>query len=124
MMQAHRSECTTTRAEQYRAQFLLRSTLMCAGVLVGSAVIMWVAANWSLWSHTKRIVLVTVAFTVPLLFAGRQGRYHPKDWAKPWSLSSIADRKSTRLNSSHVAISYAVFCLKKKTYVTTLTNII
>src|SRR5690625_6501386 len=27
-----------------------------------------------------------------------------------------ADRKSTRLNSSHVAISYAVFCLKKKTY--------
>src|SRR5690625_6494221 len=26
----------------------------------------------------------------------------------------IADRKSTRLNSSHVAISYAVFCLKKK----------
>src|SRR5207253_9473615 len=27
-----------------------------------------------------------------------------------------ADRKSTRLNSSHVAISYAVFCLKKKKY--------
>src|SRR5690625_7001858 len=26
----------------------------------------------------------------------------------------FADRKSTRLNSSHVAISYAVFCLKKK----------
>src|SRR5690625_1711535 len=31
-----------------------------------------------------------------------------------------ADRKSTRLNSSHVAISYAVFCLKKKNkYITT-----
>src|SRR5690625_6839143 len=29
---------------------------------------------------------------------------------------SIQDRKSTRLNSSHVAISYAVFCLKKKHY--------
>src|SRR5437870_9430535 len=27
---------------------------------------------------------------------------------------TCADRKSTRLNSSHVAISYAVFCLKKK----------
>src|SRR5690554_7669821 len=26
----------------------------------------------------------------------------------------LADRKSTRLNSSHVRISYAVFCLKKK----------
>src|SRR5690349_23705345 len=28
---------------------------------------------------------------------------------------AIPDRKSTRLNSSHVEISYAVFCLKKKT---------
>src|SRR5690625_4060656 len=28
---------------------------------------------------------------------------------------NTTDRKSTRLNSSHVAISYAVFCLKKKT---------
>src|ERR1035441_10977071 len=28
--------------------------------------------------------------------------------------SSNADRKSTRLNSSHLGISYAVFCLKKK----------
>src|SRR5699024_12315795 len=28
---------------------------------------------------------------------------------------AAADRKSTRLNSSHVSISYAVFCLKKKT---------
>src|SRR5439155_21479217 len=28
--------------------------------------------------------------------------------------STSTDRKSTRLNSSHVAISYAVFCLKKK----------
>src|SRR5437870_9075811 len=34
---------------------------------------------------------------------------HP-DVAPP----GLADRKSTRLNSSHVAISYAVFCLKKK----------
>src|SRR5439155_25520640 len=31
----------------------------------------------------------------------------PSEWAS-------RDRKSTRLNSSHVAISYAVFCLKKK----------
>src|SRR5207249_12104571 len=29
-------------------------------------------------------------------------------------LSQYPDRKSTRLNSSHVSISYAVFCLKKK----------
>src|SRR5699024_12526271 len=29
-------------------------------------------------------------------------------------LKNLKDRKSTRLNSSHVSISYAVFCLKKK----------
>src|SRR5437870_7524863 len=31
-----------------------------------------------------------------------------------------SDRKSTRLNSSHVANSYAVFCLKKKTHLATV----
>src|SRR3712207_9289759 len=30
------------------------------------------------------------------------------------SMGSLVDRKSTRLNSSHANISYAVFCLKKK----------
>src|SRR5574341_2096499 len=40
-------------------------------------------------------------------------------WPKYWSFSfsiipSKEDRKSTRLNSSHQLISYAVFCLKKK----------
>src|SRR5258707_2597988 len=33
-------------------------------------------------------------------------------WASPWWWRT--DRKSTRLNSSHANISYAVFCLKKK----------
>src|SRR5438477_3171026 len=36
----------------------------------------------------------------------------PLSTLKPW-LQEI-DRKSTRLNSSHMSISYAVFCLKKK----------
>src|SRR5437667_2831421 len=32
----------------------------------------------------------------------------------PAAIRSARDRKSTRLNSSHITISYAVFCLKKK----------
>src|SRR5437868_12685168 len=32
----------------------------------------------------------------------------------PFNFARYIDRKSTRLNSSHVSISYAVFCLKKK----------
>src|SRR5689334_23629658 len=35
-------------------------------------------------------------------------------WAKHWYTAAAEDRKSTRLNSSHSSISYAVFCLKKK----------
>src|SRR5699024_12308707 len=47
------------------------------------------------WRHSGPSVLLTViAFTT--------AKY------------CIVDRKSTRLNSSHVSISYAVFCLKKK----------
>ena len=47
--------------------------------------------------------------------------YGPAEWAeaakaKPRDMRQLgnADRKSTRLNSSHLVISYAVFCLKKQ----------
>src|SRR5207245_10200622 len=43
----------------------------------------------------------------------RIGRaHHP--WEQPHLPDGQVDRKSTRLNSSHGSISYAVFCLKKK----------
>src|SRR3712207_8256771 len=35
-------------------------------------------------------------------------------WVGRWLVFDKEDRKSTRLNSSHANISYAVFCLKKK----------
>src|SRR5258705_2910626 len=41
---------------------------------------------------------------------GRSGFASPEVWPG----EPNADRKSTRLNSSHLGISYAVFCLKKK----------
>src|SRR5258707_9706838 len=37
-----------------------------------------------------------------------------QSWHAPHSYVCTPDRKSTRLNSSHANISYAVFCLKKK----------
>src|SRR5438067_7254430 len=55
--------------------------------------------------------------------AARPTRDLPRGWQGPAGradprhaqlLEPLADRKSTRLNSSHVSISYAVFCLKKK----------
>src|SRR5438132_6673227 len=42
---------------------------------------------------------------------GGEARQHRVAWRRPLG---GRDRKSTRLNSSHTVISYAVFCLKKK----------
>src|SRR5690348_17512580 len=47
-----------------------------------------------------------------LLLAGQGGEPVPITEESP--VRSTSDRKSTRLNSSHPSISYAVFCLKKK----------
>src|SRR5437870_9590852 len=41
-------------------------------------------------------------------------RFEPRRAHDRVEQGQVQDRKSTRLNSSHVAISYAVFCLKKK----------
>src|SRR5256885_3694295 len=62
-------------------------------------------------------------FPYTTLFRSRQGRFSRRVGAPYTSASrrsasaktsSRSDRKSTRLNSSHLVISYAVFCLKKK----------
>src|SRR3712207_7888631 len=50
-----------------------------------------------------------VACARPIRGAVRHGGHHGRHALWP------PDRKSTRLNSSHANISYAVFCLKKKT---------
>src|SRR5690348_17990456 len=45
---------------------------------------------------------------------GSHPRSSPCRPPRPPGLRTVRDRKSTRLNSSHPSISYAVFCLKKK----------
>src|SRR5690625_2991056 len=56
--------------------------------------------------------LATLDHSTPTLAPGRDGR---RPYASQAAREQVSvDRKSTRLNSSHVAISYAVFCLKKK----------
>src|ERR1041385_9278781 len=55
-------------------------------------------------------------FNLPLLdepVPPSLGQYS-KEHTKVWAAKIASDRKSTRLNSSHGYISYAVFCLKKK----------
>src|SRR5256885_10484730 len=49
-------------------------------------------------------------------WAGRRPNWprHARPCTRCWPCAAPRDRKSTRLNSSHLVISYAVFCLKKK----------
>src|SRR5690625_5711300 len=49
-----------------------------------------------------------------VVMAGAAGLFVIQQDTSPDEVTFTLDRKSTRLNSSHVAISYAVFCLKKK----------
>src|SRR5215204_7263807 len=53
-------------------------------------------------------------FPYTTLFRSPRGPGHPQRIGRPWCCVHRGDRKSTRLNSSHTVISYAVFCLKKK----------
>src|SRR5690625_515475 len=57
-------------------------------------------ADYTLWTPARQKELIAAAASLP------------RSWRPP-RRAVAADRKSTRLNSSHVAISYAVFCLNK-----------
>src|SRR5690606_39451555 len=60
---------------------------------------------------SQRVKLLEARVGAPVLL--RATPPTPTDTGKRL-LNHVQDRKSTRLNSSHVKISYAVFCLKKK----------
>src|SRR5690606_36029675 len=90
------------------------------GILIGGALMLYVwlyakrhglgkmdgDGRLPLWQAFKRAWL---ALLMPVIILGGiyGGVFTPTE-------ASVVDRKSTRLNSSHVKISYAVFCLKKK----------
>src|SRR5207253_9492958 len=69
----------------------------------------------------EELVLNAVTIVPRLLRKNSSGDMPPRNFTKSGNTTNRCsasppriDRKSTRLNSSHVAISYAVFCLKKK----------
>src|SRR5256885_6381905 len=83
--------------------------------------------EWEFWRHEKDACIADSV--VPVVEAGQaalvDADYAVDDWLRleptpghtPGHISvrlRTSDRKSTRLNSSHLVISYAVFCLKKK----------
>src|SRR3712207_7140538 len=84
----------------FRSLPATRNRALVAGLLIGAAIALKTAPGLVLLallpttrSNKERLQLIVTAAAVPLI---------------------AIDRKSTRLNSSHANISYAVFCLKKK----------
>src|SRR4051812_49972225 len=67
-------------------------------------------------NDTATTEIYTLSLHDALLISAPDGDlgYFGRSSEESWTQSGTADRKSTRLNSSHMSISYAVFCLKKK----------
>src|SRR2546429_7603487 len=64
---------------------------------------------------TTEIYTLSLHDALPIYTTRRTARRPATAWAgSPAAAAAGPDRKSTRLNSSHGYISYAVFCLKKK----------
>src|SRR5207249_11759362 len=59
------------------------------------------------------VLIMVAAPAFATIFSTVKGVVHDPQH-RPVAGAVVTDRKSTRLNSSHVSISYAVFCLKKK----------
>src|SRR3712207_8690583 len=93
-----------------------RSTLFPYTTLFRS----WVDAETYDVMQIESDLVAPFEFESPGVFrAGPFGRFGPTRrlrYAREYSLVRL-DRKSTRLNSSHANISYAVFCLKKKKHI-------
>src|SRR5688500_19152908 len=90
-------------------------------VLTWASLILVVAAVVPAWCAEKSLEKVRVAVSSKSLgfldvWAARERGFYRKHGieAEIIAMRPPLDRKSTRLNSSHLVISYAVFCLKKK----------
>src|SRR5260221_1892056 len=104
------------------------NTVLCAVSLASSVVVieqpLRIAAAASLatmvfprrmpcWSGNDRRTTSSPCSSIHL--SARAAASNCSSLHKPWRSTQLRDRKSTRLNSSHTVISYAVFCLKTHT---------
>src|SRR5437588_13127918 len=101
----------TSMALLHRAVSCLSSTLLCCFLFFFNDPATTEIYTLSLHDALP-IFLVRVPQLNPLVW--RYALLDAGDGAMIWRDEHEEDRKSTRLNSSHTVISYAVFCLKKK----------
>src|SRR3989344_6049071 len=83
-----------------------RRAISCFPVLIWFSSVLVLAYKFR-FSKNLRHYNLLILYHVSIFFANLMGAR-----LAPITLSFLEDRKSTRLNSSHMSISYAVFCLK------------
>src|SRR5207245_10663123 len=91
-----RQESLQARAKRHPYRMRYRTGALATGEIVAQQISL--LADAGAYAYLSALVLLYSTVTA----------------AGPASASRLIDRKSTRLNSSHGSISYAVFCLKKK----------
>src|SRR5258708_25946042 len=89
-----------------------RSTLFPYTTLFRSSLLV-IPNSWNV-IHQRTILEHVNRARIPVLYIG--GEFVRDGGLMSYAADFSTDRKSTRLNSSHQIISYAVFCLKKKKY--------
>src|SRR5690625_3266236 len=101
-------------------QLMLAIGIMILIVVSSNVLVQYPINNWLTWGAVTYPIAFLVADVLNRRFgpsAARRVAYVGFVAAliiSAWLASPRIDRKSTRLNSSHVAISYTVFCLKNK----------
>src|SRR3989454_5293335 len=90
------------------------ATIIAAATLVGT-VVFWPPEVWLIVAALLTFLgLLFKTMLEEAISAEELNKIHAVEAVITSNISLEEDRKSTRLNSSHLVISYAVFCLKKK----------
>src|SRR5471030_362155 len=97
---------------RYAFRALARSPLFTSVALLSIA--LGIGANTAIFTLVDEVLLRQLPVKNPdqlVLFNGARNHYGNNAGGNMLSFPMYEDRKSTRLNSSHLGISYAVFCL-------------
>src|SRR5215510_10838311 len=99
------------RSEEHTSELQSRGHLVCRLLLEKKKLF---CVDLFFFNDTATTEIYTLSLHDALPIFASSGDGLPFECGGPYEHGEGKDRKSTRLNSSHVAISYAVFCLKKK----------
>src|SRR5690554_7152684 len=99
------------RSPSFAVLYTAKCSMKSSGPPISPCKYRLYSVNWIVWAITWLGLLINMSLIVVLLIFHQSDGYVSH---QPSPHNIRRDRKSTRLNSSHVRISYAVFCLKKK----------